>query len=176
MLLINALRRSEQAGSYMRECLHRMNQYLPVIQKALNITAMPIELLAIPLIESGYQPLVENKNPTLASGIWQLMPKTARHFGLIVKAKHDDRLNTLLETNAAVTYLNAMYDQFNDWKLVVIAYKIGEDKTEELIKAVGSRDASVLIHSSKAPRHLKKYISMFDSTVIIIRNPSLIAE
>jgi soluble lytic murein transglycosylase-like protein len=135
---------------------------------------MPNELLAVPLVESGYKPLDQSKNPVLAAGIWQIVPTTAKLFGLIINTTRDDRLNTSLSTKAALAYLNATHTQFNNWRLAIIAYEIGEDTTKKLIKKVGSRDAWVLARSTIAPKSLKKFLAMFDAELIIMYNPSLI--
>ena len=171
---INNIRSSEQARSFIRESLQRMKKYQPIIQEALNKKSMPNDLLIIPLIESGYQPLDQSKNPMLAAGIWQIIPDTAKRLGLVINKNRDDRLNTQLSTEAAITYLTMNYNQFHDWKLASIAYEIGEKNTDRLIKQTGSRDAWVLANTSSAPTSLKKFVAMFDALLIIMHNPSLV--
>lgn len=175
---INNIRNSEQARSFMHDALQRMKKYQPLIQTVLKKEGMPDELLAVPLVESGYQPLDQSKNPVHAAGVWQFVPETARHFGLIVNDKHDDRFDINLSTQAAIAYLQKLHEQFHDWKLAVLAYEYGEQYIEKLIKDVGSRDAWVLARSPITPKtiNMEKFISMFDAAVIIMRNPSLISE
>jgi beta-lactamase regulating signal transducer with metallopeptidase domain len=171
---INNIRSSDQARLFMHQSLQRMKHYQPVIQVGLKKAAMPNDLLVVPLVESGYRPLDQSKNPVHAAGIWQFIPETARHFGLIVNAERDDRLDAQLSTKAALALLQAMYAQFGNWKLAFVAYEIGEKSTEQLIKDTGSHDAWVLARSSTAPESLKKAIAMFDAALIIMHNPSLI--
>jgi membrane-bound lytic murein transglycosylase D len=153
-----------------------MKKYQPFIQEELQKKGMPKDLLAVPLVESGYRPLDQSKNPVLAAGIWQIIPETGKRLGLVINENQDDRLDTALSTKAALTYLNANHEQFNDWRLAVIAYEIGENNTDQLIQKTGSRDAWVLARSSDAPESLKKFIAMFDAALIIVHNPSLINE
>lgn len=171
---INNIRNSDQARLFMHQSLQRMKHYQPVIQEALKKEAMPNDLLVVPLVESGYRPLDQSKNPVHAAGIWQFIPDTARYFGLVVNAQRDDRLNTQLSTKAALALLNTAHKQFGDWKLAFVVYEIGEKNTDQLIKDTGSHDAWVLARSSNAPESLKKSIAMFDATLIIMHNPSLI--
>lgn len=171
---LNDIRSSNQARLFMLNSLKRMKQYQPMIQQALKDKNMPNDLLIIPLIESGYQPLEESMSPMQTAGIWQIIPVTARRLGLVVNKIRDDRLNIQLSTNAALVYLAHNYIQFSDWKLTFIAYEIGEDKTSMLIKDTGSKDPWVLAHSPNAPEGLKKYIAMFDAALIIMHNPELI--
>lgn len=168
------VRDNDKTHSYMANGLKRMPSYQALIQQQLTAKHMPMDLLAMPLLQSAYQPLDQSKNHVAAAGIWQIIPATARHFGLSITNNRDDRLDTQLSTTAALTYLDNMHTQFGDWKLAVVAYEIGEKATEQLIKSTGSRDAWTLARSPLAPKELKEYLAMYDATVIIIHKPSLI--
>ena len=170
---INQIRSSKKARLQLRESLNRMQKYSPAIIQQLKEEKLPNDLLAMPLIQSGYRPLDENKNPVKAAGIWQIVPTTAKNLGLNINHENDERLNTTLSTKAALTYLKNLYNQFHDWKLAVCAYEYGEDTIEQLINVVGSRDAWTIARSIHAPKTLKHYLAKFDSAVIIMHNPSL---
>ena len=171
---INHIRGNEPTRSFMISSLERMKKYKPYIETQLKNNAMPNHLLALPLVESGYN--VEAKSAMLATGIWQFIPSTAKHFSLTVNSQRDDRLDTPLSTQAALSYLKALHSQFHDWKLAVIAYEIGENNTEQLINTVQSHDAWALARSSSAPKDLKKFLSMFEASVIIMHNPELVTK
>lgn len=171
---INNIRGSESARSFMISSLERMKKYKPYIETQLKNNAMPNNLLALPLVESGYD--VKAKSAMLTTGIWQFIPSTAKNFNLTVNTQRDDRLDTKLSTQAALSYLKALYSQFHDWKLAVIAYEIGEHNTEQLINTVQSRDAWVLARSPSAPKDLKKFLSMFEASIIIMSHPELILQ
>jgi membrane-bound lytic murein transglycosylase D len=160
--------------------LERMKNYQGQVQAGLKKSDLPSDLLAIPLIESGYRPLHESVNPVQAAGIWQIIPSTAKRFGLVVDANRDDRLDTALSTQAALDYLKFLHTQFHDWKLAVLAYNIGEDQVERLITATGSRDAWVLVRSSHIPEKYKSeatnYLAMLDASILIMHQPSLITQ
>src|SRR2546422_10856017 len=49
----------------------------------------PLELLKMASVESGFE--ASALSPKGARGIWQLMPDTARRFGLTVDSFRDDR-------------------------------------------------------------------------------------
>jgi beta-lactamase regulating signal transducer with metallopeptidase domain len=172
---INNIRRSHQARTFMHDSLQRMNAYKPAIQAVLVKKSLPKDLSVIPLVESGYQPLDQSKNQMLAAGIWQMIPATAKKFGLVINHNRDDRLNTQLSTQAALSFLQSNYDQFQNWKLASIAYEIGETNTAHLIKVTGSHEGWVLARSSTAPADLKKFVAQFDAALIIMHNPTLIA-
>lgn len=171
---INHIRSNKKDNQYMRAALKRMKHYQPHIEAALKNESMPIDLLVIPLVESGYQPLEQNKNPVLAAGVWQIIPETARRFGLMINKNRDDRLDTNLATKAAIDYLKSNHAQFQNWKLALIAYEIGEIRTESLIKETGSRDSWTLANAPSAPKVLKKFLALVDASLIIMHNPSLL--
>jgi membrane-bound lytic murein transglycosylase D len=175
---INNIRQSTQARTFMHEALQRMQTYRSLIQTELKKNHLPDELLAVPLVESGYVPLDGENNLAHAAGIWQFVPDTARYFGLIVNDKRDDRFDINLSTKAAIAYLQKLYAQFHDWQLAVLAYEYGERYIDKLIKDVGSRDAWVIAKSPLTPKNInmEKFLSTFDAAVIIIRNPSLLSK
>lgn len=173
---INEVRASEQGSAYLRAALVRMKQYQANIEQQLKNYNMPKDLLSIPLVESGYRPLEAKQNPVSAAGIWQIIPSTGKNLGLVINENRDDRMNTELATKAALKYLNALYAQFKDWKLAVIAYEYGEDQVEKLINQVGSRNAWMLARSKEAPAKMKDFLALFDASVIIMQNPSLISS
>jgi hypothetical protein len=125
MAEINNIRNSAQARTYMQDALSNMKHYQPIIEPALKNNDMPLDLMALPIVESGYQPLDASKNPMQAAGIWQIIPSTAqKKYGLIIDSQRDDRMDTSLSTKAALNYLNNSHAKFNDWRLAVIAYEI----------------------------------------------------
>ncbi len=171
---LNNIIGSDKARLTMRESLQRMEKYKSFIKESLKKQGMPEDLLVVPLIESGYRPLEESKNPVLAAGIWQIIPETGKRLGLKVSAGQDERMDTELSTKAALTLLSANYNQFHDWRLAVMAYEIGEQQTDSLIKKTGSHDAWVLTRSVDAPPSLKDFSARLDAELIIMHHPSLV--
>ncbi len=173
---LQQIRASEQARKFMRMALTNMAQYQPMIQAELQKRAMPNDLLVLPLIESGYRPLAANVNPVQADGIWQIIPATAQRFGLSVGTQHDERMNAGMATQAALTYLQSLYGQFQDWKLAAMAYEYGENELNQLINTVGSRNPWTLAHAASAPKEMKDYLALLDSAILIMHNPTLVSE
>lgn len=127
--------------AYMLNSLERMSNYRKFLTQKLERSRMPIELLAVPLMESGYNnSLVSTAN---AGGIWQFIPSTARRYGLEVNEKKDERLNVDKLTNAAIAYYNdliSIKDFDSDWRLAVIAYNSGENRLKRAIKKQGTKN------------------------------------
>lgn len=176
---LNRIRNDDQSRTRYTQALTRMDTHKTFLLKQFKTNDIPAEILALPLVESGYQSLSESVNPVKAAGVWQIIPSTAIRFGLTVNQDRDDRMSMPLATQAAIDYLKIVYAQFHDWKLAVMAYEYGEDATADMIAATGSRDPWTIASSPKLParykENLTKFLTMFDTAVIVIQKPSLIS-
>jgi|GEM_PF-3551559 len=103
---------------------------------------VPYESAVLALIESAWKP--HNENGSHAAGYWQFIPGTARDMGLVINSTRDDRLDPYLSTDAAISYLRGLYNQFksgsvksgyscsNDdlWHFAFSAYNRGPGKVK----------------------------------------------
>ena len=131
---------------------------------------MPDELMAVPIIESGYKNDTQTTGAQ-AAGLWMFIPKPHAITAFESTIPQDDRLNVDLETDAAMRYLNANFLRFQDWQLALLAYNMGESQVQKAIDAVGSRDAWKLIQAGYEGD--KNYLASFMASVLILKNPSL---
>ncbi len=172
---LNSIRNDPKAKIYYQTALQKMNHYKPMIENQLQKRNMPKDLLALPLTESGYKNLDASKNIVSAAGVWQIVPATAHRYGLVINDNRDDRLNAVLSTKAALSYLSNLYNQFKDWNLALIAYEVGEDRTQQLMNQTGSRNAWTLARSTDASEDLKEYLPALNAAIIIMNNPALVS-
>ena len=89
------------------------------IGKALAEYGLPQWLTSVVVVESGGNP--NALSPKGARGLWQLMPQTARRYGLRVDDGVDERLDPMKSTYAAVRYLHDLYGTFQEWPLTLAA-------------------------------------------------------
>jgi membrane-bound lytic murein transglycosylase D len=71
-------------------------------------------------------------SPAGAAGLFQLMPDTARRFGLSLWPR-DQRFQPEPSATAAARYLKYLYDRFKDWRLALAAYNAGEGTVQKLL-------------------------------------------
>ncbi|MDQ7038723.1 MAG: transglycosylase SLT domain-containing protein [Aquificota bacterium] len=114
---------------------------------------LPSWVAYIPAVESGYNP--EAVSPKGAVGLWQLMPETARRFGLRVDDEVDERFDPLKSTLAALRYIRYLLDRFGSWELVLIAYNWGEGNAERF------RGLNVWENLDKLPGETRSYLLRF---------------
>ena len=89
-----------------------------VEQAAKNLDVSPLLVDSVIQVESNYNPYAIS--PKGAQGLMQLMPATARRFG--VTNSFDARQNI----EGGVRYLKFLQDTFKDDRLAIAAYNAGE--------------------------------------------------
>jgi membrane-bound lytic murein transglycosylase D len=129
---------------------------IPLIYAILIKHNLPPELLAVPIIESHYR--IMAKSPKGALGLWQLMPETARSFGLKVNKEVDERLDPIKSTLAAVKYLKKLYSVFGDWQLVLASYNAGHNKVITKVSYHGNSFSNI---KNFLPKQTKEYVLNF---------------
>ncbi len=91
---------------------------------------MPAELALLPFIESNYNPFAYSLAG--ATGLWQMMPGTGAGMGLTINWWYDGRRDIITSTQAALTYLQHLHQQFHgDWLLAIAAYDAGEGRVKK---------------------------------------------
>ena len=133
---------------------------------------MPLELLAVPLVESGYRNLPQAANPQQGAGLWMFIAPTAKRFGLNVGSSQDDRLDVPAETGAAMRLFTSLRLQFNDWGLALLGYNVGSGWVEQAIRETGSHDVWEII--GKGYQNDPDYLPRVMAAILIIKNPTVL--
>lgn len=111
------------------------------VRQVLEKHGLPVEINALPHVESSYNPTV--KSHAGALGLWQIMPATARRY-LTVSGNVDERLDVRRSTEAAARLLKHNYGVLKDWSLAVTAYNRGLAGVRRAVRETGSRDIGVI--------------------------------
>jgi membrane-bound lytic murein transglycosylase D len=114
------------------EYLVREGLYGGLIRDRLRTRGMPEQLLYLAMIESGFSPSATS--PRAASGVWQFMGPTARAYGLTVDYWVDERRDPVRATDAALDYLEELYEEFGSWYLAAAAYNAGPGRVQQALR------------------------------------------
>lgn len=97
---------------------------------------IPAELVWIAEVESSFD--AKARSPVGAAGLFQLMPETAKRFGLSLWPR-DQRYQPDPSARASAQYLKYLHDKFADWRLALAAYNSGEGTVQKLLKRRNAR-------------------------------------
>jgi membrane-bound lytic murein transglycosylase D len=148
----------------------RLNLLRLVVDPILMSHGVPVNLAAVILVESGGRATA--LSPKGARGLWQLMPDTARRYGLRVDEIRDDRLDLFKATDAAAQYLHDLYAQFGDWKLALAAYNTGEANVGAAILKAHTQDFDQLTSLRMLPLETRNYVPRVLATSQLIGQSS----
>ena len=116
--------------SNMMLLLKRTNKWFPMIEAILKEEGVPEDFKYLPVIESGLENL---RSPKGAKGFWQLMPTTAREYGLEVNSNVDERYHVEKSTRVACKYLLKAKERFGSWTLAAASYNRGMYGIDKLL-------------------------------------------
>ncbi len=148
----------------LQRSVARVRELRPMIEPILREQQVPPELIAAVLVESAGRSTAVS--PRGARGIWQLMPDTARRYGLNVSATMDERLDVVKSTRAAARYLYDLHAQFGSWPLALAAYNAGEGAVQHARERAGGVDFLGL--SKLLPGETRNYVPAVWSAVQIL--------
>ena len=112
--------------------------YFPIIEEELLREGLPVELRALPIIESALSPTAVS--PMGAVGLWQFMPTTGKSYGLEINSLVDERRDPYRATQAACRYLKDLFAIYNDWSLAIAAYNCGPGNVNKAIARSGGKN------------------------------------
>ena len=156
------------------EVLQRGDRYRPMIRMKLKRAGIPLSFEALPMAESAFR--FNAKSKAGARGLWQYMPASARHYGLHVSRKLDERIDPALSTDAAIKYLKFLNKKFKKVSVLlsVAAYNAGEGRIAGVVRRSGiksgRRGYSRVIRF--LPKETRGYVPEFLAAALILKNPS----
>ncbi len=155
---------------YIKRFVDRGSRYLHYIVEQVEKRGMPTEIALLPVIESAFTPKAYSRSN--ASGLWQFIPSTAKNFGLTRDWWHDNRNDIVAATDAALDYLQRLYDMFGSWDLALAAYNCGEGCVSRAIGYNQRHGLATDYQSLNLPPETRNYVPKLMAVKNIVLSPS----
>jgi membrane-bound lytic murein transglycosylase D len=143
--------------NYMETITKRAEPFLYYIVNEVERRGLPIELALMPLIESDFDTSAYSHKH--ASGLWQLTPLIAKHYGVKIGPWYDGRQDVIDATNAALDFLTYLHKRFDgNWYHAIAAYNTGEGRVARAIRNNKKQGKSTDFFHLKLPRQTRHYV------------------
>lgn len=154
---------------YVQRMTARSSRYLFHIVDEVERRGLPTELALLPFIESAFNP--QAMSSAKASGMWQFIPSTGKHFDLTQNLFRDDRRDVLASTQAALDYLQKLHAMFGDWHLALAAYNWGEGNVQRAIKRNQRAGLPTGYAHLRMPEETRHYVPKLIAVKAIVAAP-----
>jgi membrane-bound lytic murein transglycosylase D len=135
-------------------------EYVPELKPIFAAQKTPPELVWVAEVESSFDRRA--RSPAGAAGLFQLMPATAKRFGLSLWPR-DQRFQPEPSATASAQYLKYLHDRFKDWRLALAAYNAGEGTVQKLLDRHKTRSYDVI--AEHLPAETQMYVPRVEATL-----------
>ena len=156
---------------YLDRVFTRAQRYMPHIVDELERRGLPLELALLPIVESAYDPFAYSHGR--AAGLWQIIPGTAKRFGIRQNWWYDGRRDVVDSTDGALSYLAYLHGLMDgDWLLAVASYNSGEGNVLRSVRNNRARSMPTDFWHLKLPKETISYVPKLLALVEIVRDPA----
>ena len=155
---------------YLDRVLTRAQRFLPYITDEIEARGLPLDLALLPIVESAYDPFAYSHGR--AAGLWQIIPGTARRFGIRQNWWYDGRRDVVDATRGALDYLTYLHELMDgDWMLAIASYNSGEGNVLKAVKRNRARARPTDFWNLSLSRETSAYVPRLLALVAIVSDP-----
>ena len=133
----------------MQKAIFISGRYIEDFENIFREQNLPIELTRLVFVESSFNVLARSK--VGASGLWQIMPSTARPYRLINQVV-DRRNHPIDATKLSARFMRMNYNQLESWPLAITGYNHGPTGVLKMTRKYKTREIADLIENVKSRR------------------------
>lgn len=149
----------ERKRPLVADMLALHNYYGKIFIEELLKEGVPLELQYLPVIESAINPTAVSRAG--ACGLWQFMPATATGLGMEVNSLVDERRDPRSSSRNAARYLKQLYSIYGDWSLAIAAYNCGPGNVNKALRRAGGGKQDFWEIYNYLPRETRGYVPAF---------------
>lgn len=135
------LRTQTGQKNFIRDGVVRSLPYQTFIAKYFEERNLPKELLAVPFLESSFNPKAHSKVNAL--GVWQFMPLVASYYAPKRSTNVDYRSNVGVASVSAGYLMSENHKIMKSWDLTVTAYNSGPKHLLKTRRELASKDVTL---------------------------------
>ncbi len=105
--------------------------------------------------------------------MWQIIPGTARRYGIRQNWWYDGRRDVVASTNGALNYLTYLHELMDgDWLLAVATYNSGEGNVLKAVSRNKKSGRPIDFWNLKLSRETSSYVPRLLAFVELVRDPA----
>jgi membrane-bound lytic murein transglycosylase D len=143
---VSQVRYQQGLRDRFEEGLVRSGRWRDYIENELSALGVPIELAALPHVESSYNP--DARSHVGASGIWQFTRSTGRRF-MRIDHVMDERNDPFIASRAAGQLLAYNYSITGNWPMAITAYNHGLSGARRAMREFGDNAYAEIMRNYK---------------------------
>lgn len=165
------LKKYKKSAKTLSKNFQEAAPFIVYVTEQVQARNLPTELVLLPFVESNYDPTAYSH--AHASGLWQIVPITARHLGLKRNWWYDGRRDVYASTNAALDYLEYLHKRFKgNWMHALAAYNVGEGRVLKAIKRNRRSKRATDFWSLRLPKETRHYVPKLLALATLVKQPS----
>ncbi|HEY3863708.1 MAG TPA: lytic transglycosylase domain-containing protein [Verrucomicrobiae bacterium] len=136
-------------------------EYVTELKPIFTAQKVPPELVWVAEVESSFDRRAES--PAGAAGLFQLMPDTAKRFGLSLWPR-DQRYQPEPSAAASAQYFKYLFHHFHNWRLAMAAYNSGEGTVGKLLTRYKTRSYDDI--AGHLPAETQMYVPRVEAVIL----------
>lgn len=162
-------RRETRNPAHFEKQLARALPVIDYIQRVAAKDGVAGEFVLLPWVESHYRETAPRGHRP--AGMWQIVSITARSLNLPTTRQYDGRLDKIAATGAVMQLLAGYYEKWHDWRLVDMAYNMGQYGLQRRLDAHGRPPAKPVIPDMRISRTTRNHLTRLLAIACVIRDP-----
>jgi membrane-bound lytic murein transglycosylase D len=144
-------------------------RYRDMMRRVLRKRSLPSDLVWVSMIESGFD--CTARSGAGAAGLWQLMPETAKIYGLTYDRWLDQRLDASMATDAAAEMFGDLRRRFGSWELALAGFNMGYVGLASVLRRYNTNDFWSLSRTEGAlPWETTLYVPKIFAAAVVAHN------